>query len=150
MSSERNLSDRRFPRGPLIGAGLLVAVAVTGASVASFAGIGATRVVNTKPVSIRELRFEDRPDGGVAVISAASNQTIDVIAPGQDGFVRIVLRGLARDRMRKEHDRQNPFRLTRWEDGRLSVEDPMTGRSVDLGAFGAVNAAAFARLMLKD
>lgn len=150
MSSERNPSDRRFPRGPLIGAGLLVALAVTGASVASFAGIGATRVVNSKPVTIRELRFEDRPDGGVAVISAASNQTIEVISPGQDGFVRIVLRGLARDRMRKEQDRQNPFRLTRWEDGRLSVEDPMTGRSVDLGAFGSANAASFARLMLKD
>ncbi len=144
-------SDRRFPKGALIGAGLLVTVAIAGASAASFGGIGVARVTETAPVTVRDLRFEDRPDGSVAVISAGSNREIDVIAPGNHGFVRIVLRGLARDRIRQAQDnaqdKYSPFRLTRWQDGRLSVEDPMTGRRVDLGAFGAVNAAAFARLM---
>ena len=70
-----------------------------------------------------------------------------MLPPGQDGFVRIVLRNLARERIRQEQERHIPFRLTRWADGRLSVEDPTTGRRVDLGAFGAVNAASFAKLM---
>ena len=143
-------SDRRFPRGALIGAGCLVAVALAGASAASIGGIGAARVVDSNPISIRDLRFEDRPDGSVAVISANTGKEIDIIAPGNDGFIRIVLRGLARERIRQAQDRQVPFRLTRWEDGRLSVEDPTTGRRVDLGAFGAVNSAAFAKLMIKD
>lgn len=150
MSSDRMSSDRRFPRGALIAAGLLVTVAIAGASAASVAGIGVARVADTAPVAVRDLRFEDRPDGSVVVISAASNKEIDVIAPGNHGFVRIVLRGLARDRIRQAQDKYSPFRLTRWQDGRLSVEDPMTGRRVDLGAFGSVNAAAFTRLMIQE
>jgi putative photosynthetic complex assembly protein len=142
--------DRRFPKGALFGAGLLVTVAIVGASAASVGGIGVARIADTAPVTVRDLRFEDRPDGSVAVISAATNREVDVIAPGNHGFVRIVLRGLARDRIRQAQDRYSPFRLTRWQDGRLSVEDPMTGKRVDLGAFGSVNAGAFARLMTAD
>ena len=140
-------SDRRFPRGALIGAGLLVCTAIAAASAASIGGIGLSRVVDSVPLAIRDLRFEDRPEGGVAVIEAKDNKTIQVLAPGNDGFVRIVLRGFARERLRQDQDRQIPFRLTRWADGRFSVEDPATGRRVDLGAFGSANAASFAKLM---
>jgi putative photosynthetic complex assembly protein len=139
--------DRRFPRGTLIAAAALVAFAMAAATAASVGGIGVTRIAESEPASIRNLLFQDLPGGGVAVIDAANNETITVLAPGNDGFVRIVLRGLVRERLRQANDRQTPFRLTRWADGRLSVEDPTTGRSVDLGAFGAVNAASFSRLM---
>jgi putative photosynthetic complex assembly protein len=138
---------RRFPRGALLGAGALIGFAVIAAFTARVGGIGVTRVADTDPVAVRELRFVDRADGGVDVVAADSNKTIDMLPPGQDGFVRIVLRGLARERIRQEQERHIPFRLTRWADGRLSVEDPSTGRRVDLGAFGAVNAASFAKLM---
>jgi putative photosynthetic complex assembly protein len=138
---------RRFPRGALLGAGALVTFAILAAVTARVGGIGVTRVANTEAIAIRELRFVDRTDGGVDVVAADSNKTIDILPPGQDGFVRIVLRNLARERIRREQERHIPFRLTRWADGRLSVEDPTTGRRVDLGAFGAVNAASFAKLM---
>jgi putative photosynthetic complex assembly protein len=46
-----------------------------------------------------------------------------------------------------EGDLDTPFRLTDWTDGRLTLEDRSTGRSVELRAFGATNAAAFARLL---
>lgn len=138
---------RRFPRGALLGAAALVTFAILAAVTARVGGIGVTRVANTEAIAIRELRFVDRTDGGVDVVAADSNKTIDILPPGQDGFVRIVLRNLARERIRREQERHIPFRLTRWADGRLSVEDPTTGRRVDLGAFGAVNAASFAKLM---
>jgi putative photosynthetic complex assembly protein len=140
-------ANRRFPRGALFGAIAVVSFAIAAAGTARIGGIGVTRVADTDTIAIRELRFVDRVDGGVDVVAADSNRTIDMLPPGQDGFVRIVLRNLARERIRQEHDRHVPFRLTRWSDGRLSVEDPTTGRRVDLGAFGAVNAASFARLM---
>jgi putative photosynthetic complex assembly protein len=140
-------ADRRFPRSVLLAAGAVVTFAMLAALTARVSGIGVTRVADSTPVVTRELRFEDRPDGGVAVIAADSNRTIGVLAPGSDGFVRIVLRGLVRERVRNDQGRQVPFRLVRWADGRLSVEDPTTGRRVDLGAFGAVNAASFAKLM---
>ncbi len=34
---------------------------------------------------------------------------------------------------------ETPFRLTRWSDGRLSLDDPATDRHVDLEAFGPTN-----------
>jgi putative photosynthetic complex assembly protein len=141
------VASRRFPRGALFGAVAVVCFAIAAASAARLGGIGVTRVTDTDAVASRELRFVDRADGGVDVVAADNGRTIEVLPAGHDGFVRIVLRGLARERMRQEHDRSIPFRLTRWADGRLSVEDPSTGRRVDLGAFGAVNAASFARLM---
>ncbi len=140
-------AQRRFPRGALFGAGALVSFAILAAVSARIGGIGVTRVTDSDPVSVRELLFVDRTDGGVDVVAADSNKTIDILPPGQDGFVRIVLRGLARERVRQNQGRHVPFRLTRWADGRLSVEDPTTSRRVDLGAFGAVNAASFAKLM---
>ena len=118
--------------------GALVRFAILAAVTARVGGIGVTRIADTDAIAIRELRFVDRADGGVDVVAADSNKTIDMLPPGQDGFVRIVLRGLARERIRQDQDRHIPFRLTRWADGRLSVEDPSTGRRVDLGAFGAV------------
>ena len=57
------------------------------------------------------------------------------------------MRGLVRDRKRQDLGAEAPFRLTRWADGRLSLQDEATGRSIDLGAFGPTNAAVFAHLM---
>jgi putative photosynthetic complex assembly protein len=99
------------------------------------------------PVESRELRFEDRDDGAVAVYEAADGATVDVLAPGTNGFVRGVMRGLARERKRQEIGQQPPFRLTRWADGRLTLDDTATGRRIELAAFGPTNTGAFARLL---
>jgi putative photosynthetic complex assembly protein len=40
-----------------------------------------------------------------------------------------------------------PFVLSSHADGRLTLADPATGRSVNLEAFGPDNAGAFARLL---
>jgi putative photosynthetic complex assembly protein len=37
--------------------------------------------------------------------------------------------------------------LTRWADGRISLEDPETGRVIELDAFGPTNGEAFAQLL---
>ena len=70
-----------------------------------------------------------------------------VLPPGSNGFIRGVMRGLARERMLHGIDAAPPFRLIRWADGRLSLEDTATGRLIDLAAFGPTNAQAFARLL---
>jgi putative photosynthetic complex assembly protein len=94
----------------------------------------------------RDLRFDDRADGAVTVRDSTGT-VIAVLPPGGDGFIRGALRGLSRERRQVEAERDTPFRLTDWTDGRLTLEDRATGRSVDLRAFGATNAAAFARLL---
>jgi putative photosynthetic complex assembly protein len=94
-----------------------------------------------------DLRFADRPDGAVLIYAEPEGRLVDTLQPGTNGFVRGVLRGLVRDRRADRIGATPPFRLTRWADGRLSLDDPSTGRHVDLEVFGAANAGAFARIL---
>ena len=57
------------------------------------------------------------------------------------------MRGLARQRLRQDADRDVPFRLTGWADGRLTLEDPTTGRRIEMEAFGITNEEVFAHLL---
>lgn len=139
--------DRSFPRRPLIAAGLLIGFSLVVATTARLTGLGRTTLPTSSPVEVRELRFLDRSDGSVAVLEPGDDRPIELLPAGSNGFLRGVLRGLARDRKLAGSDAGPPFRLTRWADGRLSLEDPTTGRRVDLGAFGTGNAQAFARLV---
>ena len=138
---------RPFPRGPLIGAAALVGLAMLSAMLARVSGIGATQMPPATAVASRDLRFEDRADGAVTIYAARTATVVDILPAGSNGFVRGVLRGLARARKREHLGADIPIRLTRWSDGRLSVEDPSTGEAITLEAFGMTNAAAFARLL---
>jgi len=40
-----------------------------------------------------------------------------------------------------------PFHLALHVDGRLTLEDPVTARTIELEAFGPTNSGAFARLL---
>lgn len=108
----------------------------------------AQRVEAGVPVTAeRELRFFDRADGALIVEDAASGAT-QILAPGENhGFVRGVLRGLARDRKRRGVGQTPPFRLALWANGRLSLTDSATGLTIELDSFGADNRAAFAQLL---
>jgi putative photosynthetic complex assembly protein len=141
-------TTEQFPRKVLFAAAALIAFTISAAATARWSGLGATREAEAATQQVLELRFDDRADGAVAIYHAGDGRLVDVLPPGTNGFVRIVMRSLARERRSNDHDRTTPFRLVRWADGRLSVEDPATRRHIDLGAFGAVNTQAFARLML--
>lgn len=114
---------------------------------ARVSGIGTSQTPDAKIVQSRELRFEDRSDGGVSVYEGRTDRIVDVLAPGTNGFVRGVMRAFARERRREDVGPQPPFLLTRWSDGRLSIEDVATRERIELIAFGQTNFAAFARLL---
>lgn len=94
----------------------------------------------------RQLRFEDRADGSIAVIEFVSGKQIDRVV-GESGFVRGVLRGLAQERKREGFDSAQPFVLVGHTDGRLTLTDPVTKRKVDLDSFGPSNAENFLRML---
>jgi putative photosynthetic complex assembly protein len=137
----------RFPTLPLAGAAALVLMALAFAATARVWDVGTTRLTYAEPLSSRDIRFEDRPDGSIAVL-ADNGQLIEVLLPGTHGFVRIVMRGLARDRLVSGIGAGPPFTLTRWADGRLSISDAATDRRVELTGFGKDNVNAFANLLL--
>ena len=97
-------------------------------------------------VAARDLRFEDRADGAVLIYDAAATTPFEVVQ-GEAGFLRGTLRGLARTRHSEGLNDATPFHLAAWPAGRLTLEDPATGRRLDLEAFGATNEAVFARLL---
>lgn len=142
------LHRRPFPRAPLLGAGALVVVTILSAAAGRLAG-GGTVAPTATVLAVRDLRFEDRPDGSVAMLDARDGRQVDVAAPGTNGFLRATLRGLVRERRRQgvEAGPEAPFRVAAWADGRVTLDDPATGRHVELEAFGQTNEAAFARLL---
>ena len=97
------------------------------------------------PAQVLQLRFEDRPDGSIAVINYKTGKQIDSVQ-GEAGFVRGTLRGLAQERKRRGLDSGPPFELIYRADGRLTLSDTATGRMVDLESFGPTNAGTFFKL----
>lgn len=141
--------DRPFPRAPLLGAAGLILLALVLAAGGRLVGTGEAAIGERASI-VRDLRFADRSDGGIDVIDAALDRPLDVVVPGSNGFLRATLRGLARERKRHEGGPEIPFRLTAWNNGRLTLTDPATGRTVDLAAFGPTNAEVFGRLLTLD
>lgn len=141
--------DRPFPRAPLLGAAGLILLALVLAAGGRLVGTGEAAIGERASI-VRDLRFADRSDGGIDVIDAALDRPLDVVMPGSNGFLRATLRGLARERKRHEGGPEIPFRLTAWNNGRLTLADPATGRTVDLAAFGPTNAEVFGRLLTLD
>jgi len=140
--------DRTLPRGALIGAGTLVLASLLLVGVARLTGYGPAKPPVSAVVESYDLRFEDRADGAVLIYADRDNRLVDTLQPGTNGFVRGVLRGLVRERRADRIGSTPPFRLTRWADGRLSLDDPSTRRHVDLEVFGPTNAGAFADILI--
>jgi putative photosynthetic complex assembly protein len=94
-----------------------------------------------------ELRFEDRPDGALAVLDGATERELKVLPPGSNNFIRGVLRGMFRVRKLEALGRDVQFRLAREASGKLTLEDRELGRRIELDSFGPDNTAAFAELL---
>lgn len=146
-------SPDAVPKPALIGAAALVLCALAAAFVARTSGIGTTQTTPAAPVRVIDLRFTDRADGAVdvrRVLPGGSDRPIGLIASGDGGFQRGVLRSLTRERRLNGTGQQAPFRLSLHLDGGLILEDLATGRLIDLRAFGPTNTQAFAQFLRED
>jgi putative photosynthetic complex assembly protein len=139
--------QQSVPTGALWGAGALVLASLLLVGIARISGYRPARPLDSAVVASIDLRFEDRSDGAVLVYRGG-DALVYIVKPGTNGFVRGVLRGLVRERRADHIGPTPPFRLTRWSDGRLSLDDPSTGRHVDLEVFGPANAGAFAEIFI--
>ena len=133
-----------IPRPALIGAGALMLFAVVTAAISARFGAHGTPDLSS-PVAARDLSFQDAPGGAVRVVSEGA--VIATLPPKTNGFLRSTMRGLVRARHAAGLGAEAPFHLTAWSDGRLTLDDPATGRRLDLEAFGPTNEAAFSRLL---
>jgi putative photosynthetic complex assembly protein len=135
-------------------AALLVTVLII-AFVARMTGVGVVTLAGStgadvEPVVERMISFgvEDRAGGGeIPILDGRTGEVLVVLPPGEGGFLRGAVRPLTRERTIRSADPSEPYRLTRWSDGRLTLMDPVSEIQMDLGAFGPDNAAAFAALL---
>ena len=126
---------------------VLVAAVLLIAIVPRFTGEGGTTPAAT-PVRIADLVMQDHDDGSVSVFRAQDHALVTTLPPATNAFVRVVLSGLVRERRREDMGSPAiPFRLTRWSDGRLTLDDAATHKLIELNAFGPDNAGAFERLL---
>ena len=129
-----------------------MAIVLLGMAVSSLVLVAAARWSGTKadtfdsPVtSSRALRFEDTPNGAVAVLDAASGAEVARFE-GEQGFVRGVLRAISRERKRRSVDHHLPLLLQGHADGSLTLDDTATGERIHLESFGPTQRASFAAL----
>lgn len=152
-----SLDDRPFPRAALAGAAGLVLMTVLGVGMhqhMKFSGRQtAVETAEAAPiVAARSLKFVDLGGGAtafggkVAVLDPSTDAHIaDLVQT--DGFIRAVLGGLNYERTKRHLQAEAVFTLTARADGKLTLEDPVTGSSINLGAFGAANRSVFLKFL---
>lgn len=142
-----------YPRMPLTAATSLAVVALASVALLRAGGGGPepVPVSSIEPVAAEiTLGFADRDDGSVIVTDAADGSIIDVLEPGTNGFVRGMLRSLARARRAVDAGSEAPFLLQRMQSGRLVFSDTVTGQEIDLRAFGPSSVEAFGRFLADE
>jgi putative photosynthetic complex assembly protein len=142
-----SLQNPEFPRALRWAAAGLMVASVVLAALAQHTGVGAARASAPAVVHAINLVFADRPDGSIGVMNADTKTEIANLSAGSDGFVRVALRSLARDRKTAGVSREVPFQLGRHTDGGLWLQDFATGRRLRLEAYGHANAAVFAKFL---
>jgi putative photosynthetic complex assembly protein len=136
-----------FPRPPLYGVGALLAVTILSVALLQLVPETPQAIAPEDIVATVSLDFEDRADGAVLVYDANSGSLIDELPAGSNNFLRATLRGLVRGRESEADRSRAPFDLHRLANGQLLLVDPVTGRTIDLWAFGESNAESFERLL---
>lgn len=140
------------PRPMLLAAGALAVLAIALSAGARITGRGHIEPPAAVVDVARDLRFHDAADGSVVVHAVGAGgveREIAVLRTGELMFVRSTIRALARGRRMDggAESRDVPFRLTRYQGGRLTLDDPATRQHLELDAFGPTNADAFGRLL---
>ena len=136
--------DIRFPRTPLYGAALLIAATIFVVAMGRISPAPAlSYLVRTQVAESRTLRFEDAKDGSVRVFDASTNDIVSIAAPGTNGFLRGLLRGMMRARKQNGASLTAPMRLEILTNGMVLLIDEENKVTLDLDAYGHTNAEVF-------
>ncbi|MEM8958976.1 MAG: photosynthetic complex assembly protein PuhC [Pseudomonadota bacterium] len=84
---------------------------------------------------------------GEVIVRDADGAVLMELDASEAGFISVIWRGLDRKRMLMGTDPLAPVNLVEYANGRLSIQDPATGWSAEIASFGALNEAAFAKLL---
>lgn len=95
-------------------------------------------------VASRSIILEGKDAQAVTVRNADGTLLADL---PHGGFITVIQNAMARERLTHRVEGNPPLNIVRYANGRLVAEDPATGWSAELYAFGGDNKAAFERLL---
>ncbi len=142
------LHDEHLPKLPLYAAIGLVLASLVVVGGQRIGVLGSPPVAETRQATAtltQDLRFFDEADGAVRVAVVGGPDRTIPTASG--GFVRGVLRSLVRERRAQGLGSEQPFRVTQWSDGAVTIQDLATGRTLNLNAYGPTNRLDFLALI---
>jgi len=146
-ASRDRIDENQIPRLILLAAGALIVFVFLSIFIGRATDTGLLLTPEAAAVETRAMRFTPAPTGEMAITDKQSGQLVALLSAGGDGFIRGVLRGLSRGRAVTRTTGDDVYVLTRYDDGRLSISDPVSGARFDLNSFGPDNLEAFARLL---
>lgn len=151
MAQLRSLADRPSPEREMIPRVLLwamFALAMITLAIVTLSVLTNRPHVGVPPaataVSERWLVLEGKSAQAVVVRDADGTLLMDL---PHGGFITVIQSAMARARLVAKVAGNPPLRIVRYDNGRLVAEDPTTGWSAELYAFGGDNKAAFERLL---
>ncbi len=130
----------------------MLALALSAVAIASYASLTGAPHVGVPPQGaiLAERSFILEGLDAQSVIVRDTNGDVILDLP-HGGFVTVIQSAMQRARTVARVDGNPPMRVVRYDNGtpggRLVAEDPVTGWSAELYAFGSDNKAAFERLL---
>lgn len=151
MSYMKALADRPSPEREMIPRTLLwamLALALSALAITSFAVLTDRQPVGQpapgKVVAEREIILEGRSAQAVTIYDAEGTLIADM---DHGGFITVIQNAIQRARTVARVTGNPPIRIVKYDNGRLVAEDPASGASIELYAFGSDNKAAVERLL---
>jgi putative photosynthetic complex assembly protein len=140
----------KVPRLPLIGAAVLALLAYTMAVSARVYGVGKSNEAVSVPMVERSIRFTTEKDGSLTVLDVNTGRDIVHLTQDGNGFLFGALRGIAYKRSIAKVSAETPFALTRWQNGKITLDDPTTGMHIAVNSFGPTQVASFEQLFAEE
>lgn len=151
MSYMKALADRPSPEREMIPRVLLwamLALALSALAITSFAVLTDRQPVGRPApgtvIAERDLILEGKSAQAVTVYAADGTLLADL---PHGGFITVIQNAIQRARTVARVEGNPPIRIVKYDNGRLVAEDPASGASIELYAFGNDNKAAVERLL---
>jgi putative photosynthetic complex assembly protein len=115
---------------------LIAALAIALTVLARLTGIGTELVARGAPVDARAITLIQRADGHLIMADATTGAIHSDSTPVQGGFLRGVVRAFSLKRNAQGVPHEAPYAVTRWDSGRITLNDLSTGHQVPLDSYG--------------
>jgi len=145
--SRKVLKQDPFPKPALYAGAAMVVLSLALVTTARLTGYKENVDPGGTPVATRDVVFKTSGNGVVAIEDTRSGERLGEFPTETNRFVKVVMSSLKHERAGVEPGDETPFRIVRWDDGRISVADPVSGRSIELAAFGRNQVKTFENLL---